>query len=230
MKNKKLFCIPYAGGSANYYRRLSRYLHPTIKLYPIELAGRGTRHDESFYATLNDAVDDIYKIISRDISDEPYCLFGHSMGGLIAYELSLKLAKSKQSMPEHVFLSSIYPPYINDATIINGLSDEDLQEELVKWGGTSSEFFSERTLLLHFLPIIKADLKMLEKYGLKEEVINTETTILWGKEDKEADIMQGWKRIVKGKCNLVEFEGGHFYINNNLKGVAKVINNVIGIS
>lgn len=222
-----LFCIPYAGGLAGYYRKFIKYLDSSIDLFPVELAGRGTRISEDFYASFDDAVEDIYSRITREIGSKPYYLFGHSMGGQIVYELCVELKKNGQRMPEHVFISAIYPPYINEASALNNYSDSELRKELEKWGGTSSEFFTDNSLLEYFLPILKADLRMLERKVLKDDVINCNFTVLWGNEDKESRLMQGWNKMTSEKCNLVEFEGGHFYINNNLEGVMKVICDVI---
>lgn len=227
MKTKKLYCIPYAGGLAGYYRKFSKYLSSYIEVCPIELAGRGIRKNEDFYASFDDMVEDVYRIITSDIGSEPYYIFGHSMGGLISYELCQRLEENKQKIPEQIFFSSIYPPYVNESINSGNLSDEVVQEELLKWGGTSTEFFNDQELLDHFLPVIKADLRLIEGYALKDKVINTNITVLWGNEDKEFGIMEGWRSITNDKCKLIEFEGGHFYINSNLKEVANVINDTI---
>ena len=45
----KIFCIPYAGGSASVYRKMQLYSMPGVSIIPVELAGRGTRMKEAFY-------------------------------------------------------------------------------------------------------------------------------------------------------------------------------------
>lgn len=45
MKKVKLFCIPYAGGSASIYLRWKKYFKEQVEIYPIELAGRGKREE-----------------------------------------------------------------------------------------------------------------------------------------------------------------------------------------
>lgn len=227
MKRRKLFCIPHAGGLAGYYTKLSDFLNPVVDLCPVELAGRGIRADEEFYPTFRHAVEDVLDIITGKTGNEPYYLFGHSMGGLIVYELCIELKKKSLRLPEHVFFSAKYPPYVDEVNTLGDLSDEELLENMGRWGGTSSEFFKAQTLLEHFLPIVKADLSILKDYDLKNETIDSEITVMWGKNDKELSIMQGWKNMTRKKCDLIQFEGGHFYISSNLEGVAGVINNVI---
>ncbi|WP_171629066.1 thioesterase II family protein [Paenibacillus plantarum] len=224
MKRKRLFCIPYAGGLAGYYLRFNRLLDSSWVVCPIELAGRGSRTNDAFYSSMDDAVEDVYRQITDQINDEPYFIFGHSMGALIAYEVCLKLVKSTKKMPVHVFFSAKNPPYISETTQYSKMSNQELLNELKKWGGTPSHFFDDPKLFEHFLPIIRSDLTMIDKGQLKDEIIYIDITVMWGKEDKDRRMMQGWENMTFKTCRFVEFEGGHFYINDKLKEVSEIIN------
>ena len=91
MKKIKLFCFPYAGGSAAAYNKWRQYLDKHIELRPVELAGRGRRIYDPLYQSIEEAVDDVYQLISPELAKGPYAFFGHSMGGIIAYELAYKI-------------------------------------------------------------------------------------------------------------------------------------------
>lgn len=225
MEFKKMFCIPYAGGLAGYYRKLSRYLDGQIQIHPIELKGRGTRKDERYYESFSEAVDDLYDVLIQNIEDTPFFLFGHSMGGRIAYELCLKLMKQKQKLPEHVFFSSVYPPFAGDDMSMKDMPDDELLKELVNLGGMADEFINNSSLIKYFLPIIKDDLRILDESELMEEPIDVNITVLWGNEDKQMEQMRGWEKMTERHCKFVEFEGGHFYINENLEKIADIVRN-----
>jgi surfactin synthase thioesterase subunit len=49
MQKLKLFCVPYAGGSAKTFLGWKKWLDPGIELIPVELAGRGARVKDQFY-------------------------------------------------------------------------------------------------------------------------------------------------------------------------------------
>lgn len=53
-----------------------------IKLFSVELKGRGKRFNEAFYENLQEAVDDIFNNIKHKICDD-YVVYGHSMGSLL---------------------------------------------------------------------------------------------------------------------------------------------------
>lgn len=43
MSKVRIFCIPYAGGSASIYNKWKKYVGSDFELILIELAGRGSR-------------------------------------------------------------------------------------------------------------------------------------------------------------------------------------------
>ena len=144
MTKIKLFCLPHAGGSAFNYSKWKKYFNPFIEVIPIELAGRGYRMEESLYHSIEEAVNDVYKIIVKHLNNSPYILYGHSMGSLIAYELARKIQNSNNVLPEFLVLSGRNHPNSkikdirhnlpNDFLILNGKNDElTSYEEIKKW-------------------------------------------------------------------------------------------------
>lgn len=75
MQKIKLFCIPYAGGSAVIYNNWRSYLAPIIELRPIELAERGRRIHDSLYKSIEEAIQDVFKSIESEAVKSPYVLF-----------------------------------------------------------------------------------------------------------------------------------------------------------
>lgn len=112
MEKIKLFCIPYAGGSATNYLRWKRYSDSAIEIVPIELKGRGGRSTTAFYENFQEVVDDVYNSIKFELGKSDYALFGHSFGSMIVYEVIKKIRQAKDQDPVHVFFSGCGPPYI----------------------------------------------------------------------------------------------------------------------
>jgi surfactin synthase thioesterase subunit len=83
----RLFCLPYAGGSETIFRTWQQNLPETIEVLPIQLPGRGARMKEPPLTRLPPLV----QALSRSLRPEmnlPFAFFGHSMGGMIAFELA----------------------------------------------------------------------------------------------------------------------------------------------
>src|SRR5471030_1190282 len=139
MKKIKLFCFPYAGGSSVIYENWRKKLSPSIELIPIEYAGIGSRFAEPLFENINDVVEDVFHAIKKHLNTTiEYSFFGHSMGALIAYELSHKLTQLKYTAPVHIFFSGKLAPHIeNEYKPIHALEDVEFKEMLLKLGGTS---------------------------------------------------------------------------------------------
>ncbi len=86
MVTVKLFCFPHAGGSASIYLKWNNVIGDNLKLeiIPLEYKGHGVRMDEDFYVDFNEMAEDMLRYTLNKLSpDEPFMLFGHSMGCLL---------------------------------------------------------------------------------------------------------------------------------------------------
>ena len=61
MEKIKLFCIPYAGGSAGIYSKWNGHISKFIEVCPVELPGRGKRFSEPLCNSIKQMVDDVFK-------------------------------------------------------------------------------------------------------------------------------------------------------------------------
>jgi len=225
-----LFCLPYAGGSETIYYKWKKYLNPDIKLYPVELKGRGRRFNESFYESIEDTIDDIFNGIKDKICNNDYAIYGHSMGSLLSYELYYKINEMGIKKPKHIFFSGYEAPdtIINEK--IHTLSNEDFINKIIELGGTPKELLNNKDFSKILLPIIRNDYKVLESYNYKERINKIECNIsaLNGNLDSiDLKDILAWNRHTSGSFKLYNFEGNHFFINNNAERIVNVINNIL---
>lgn len=226
-----LYCIPFAGASASMYLSWRKFLEPyDICVKPLELRGRGKRYDEKAYETMEEAVEDIYGLLIRQQGDgcEPYALYGHSMGCIIVFELIHLLERKSYTMPEHVFLSGRYPPHIVKAgKKIHLLEGEELVREILSIGGTDDSILCDSTLQNIFLPIIKADYKILETYEYRsyEKKILCAVTVVNGMQDDRVNYDEAlmWKEYCKGYLNFKFLPGDHFFVRSKIEEVTNMI-------
>lgn len=230
MQKIKLYCLPYAGGSANFNLKWDKYLPENIEICPLELAGRGKRYNEPFFQSIDEAVDNLYNSIKYEIDIYKYAFYGHSMGTIIIYELVNKILKKAKKAPIKVFLSGRQPPHLGEKRIISQLDDNRFIEEVIKAGGTNDELINQPELLRFFIPILRADYKMAENYRFnpKDKLVwNIDLILFNGKSDTDvsAEEMNEWNFYTTGKCELHEFEGNHFFIYQHGDKISRIINN-----
>jgi medium-chain acyl-[acyl-carrier-protein] hydrolase len=215
------------------YNKWKKYLHNTIELCPIELAGRGKRFAVPFYSSVEDAVDDIYNSIKVELDRNEYAFWGHSMGSLLAFELEHHVKRFGHKEPVHIFFSGRTPPHFknDNEKPIHTLPDEEFKNEIRRLGGTPKELFESKELLELFLPILRADYRIIEeyKYFPRNYSFNNSISVFSGKEDVEItpDVLMQWDRYTKNECNIYQFDGGHFFIHDNVKDITNIINSTL---
>jgi len=229
----KLFCFPYAGGSAAIYNHWKKHLTKDIELVAVELAGRGKRIYDPLYNSIDEAVEDVYKIIKDDLNGSPFGFFGHSMGGIIAFELAHKLRKLNLHQPTVIFFSGRGAPHIpkdKDKEIYHKLPEDEFRKKILELGGTPKEFFEHPELLEVLLPMLKSDFKIAETFTSSTEItpFDYDINVLIGKEEEvTAEQMHGWKVHSNKICTMYYFEGGHFFINEEMPRVVDIVNDTV---
>ncbi|WP_152392878.1 thioesterase II family protein [Paenibacillus guangzhouensis] len=227
-----LICLPYAGGSAQMYRRWTNWLHPGVRLVPAELAGRGSRMGEPFYANASEAVRDLLPLVQEAaLHSNSYAIFGHSMGSMLGYELLHALREGGFPLPAAVFLSGRGAPHCEqiEARRIHMLPEEEFLEALKQLGGMPEELFQHRELLDMFVPILRADFKLVGEYEHRvRPPLPLRLTILGGKDDSCIRGPLGeWARYATGGCELMLYEGGHFFLHERERDMVEAINKML---
>ncbi len=230
MRRIKLYCLPYGGGSAASYLKWKGSLSKGIELCPVELAGRGKRFSEPFYESINEAVEDVYQQIHLEIDDSPYAFFGHSMGSIILYELYFRLIERNHKPPVHLFISGRRAPECQDSEITYNLPEAEFVKKVLQYGGTPKEFFENKDLADIFIPLLRADFKIVQTYAYtpKCKNLSTDVTIMYGKDDSyTSGDVDSWEKHVTGTYTMHEFEGGHFFIFKSMQQVLDVLNQTL---
>jgi len=104
------------------------------------------------------------KRTEEELDVQPFALFGHSLGALLAYEVTKNLSQRKCKVPDFLFISAMIPLHLYKKEIVSDLNDTEFLEKIAKLDGTSDQFFSSPELIQFFLPILRADFSLLETY------------------------------------------------------------------
>src|SRR5262249_44968257 len=88
----RLFCFPYAGGSAALFRAGPAALPGTVEVCPMQPPGRGARLIEPPFPRLSPLVRTLAQALVPYF-DKPFAFCGHSMGVLVGFELPRQLRR-----------------------------------------------------------------------------------------------------------------------------------------
>lgn len=226
--NIKLFCFPYAGGSASVYQKWSEKLSDNIKVIPVELPGRGIKFNEKLETNFDNIIDILYSELISQIDEKSlYAFWGHSMGSIIEFFLTQRLMKDNKKLPVHIFFSGQVPPQYMVKEYYYQLPDDDFLKYLDSLGGMPCEIMYNQELRRIFLPIIRSDMIAINSAELKDSFLKmpVNITILYGDNDISTDngVMNKWCNLCSKNCELEEFSGDHFFINQYENDIISLI-------
>lgn len=223
----KLYCFPYAGGSARIYYPWSQHIPASVELCPVELPGRGTLMELPLCQSMSELVEFVYRQIHTEIRSKPFAFYGHSMGGSIAYELSHYIWERNGILPQQLFLSGRRPPHLKrKQEPIYNLPDVEFKNKLIDLEGTPAELLENDQFFELFEPILRADFKIAETYQhtSKKRKLDVPFTVLTGMTDSmSTEDMQEWENYTSGSCDVHVFEGGHFFIHNHTEKITNLV-------
>lgn len=238
MKAIKLFCVPYAGGSASSFLSWNKKLN-YAEVIPIQLAGRGERIADPFYKKLEDMAEDGFRIIQREVESngiERYALFGHSMGSWITYEICKRIYNDNMIKPVHIFFSGNEAPYYEIYAKqtynikISHLSDEKFINEVLKWGAGTRDILENKKYGAVFVEILRRDYALIENYLCDREVfkINCNISVLNGLKDHNTKTgLEAWRQCANKAFQIYNFSGAHFFIEENENDVLTTIDQIL---
>ncbi len=213
----RLFCFPYAGGSAWIFRTWSDRLPPYVEVCPIELPGRGRRLREPPFKQLKPLIQEIAHALLPYL-DKPFALFGHSMGGLVSFELTRLLRRKYNLSPTHLFVSGRRAPQIPEPEPpIHTLPDPVFIEKLRHLNGTPDQVLANEELMQLLLPILRADFAILETYVYASEPrLNCPLAVFGGLQDLEVscDALEAWREQTNADFSLQMLPGDHFFLHS----------------
>ncbi len=222
----RLYCFCYAGGNAISYLPWQEQLGPDIEVCAIQLPGRGTRMREAPYHAMPPLIAEIMQVVLHE-NKLPFAFFGHSLGGLMAYELTRQLAKNRLPLPQHLFVSGTdAPQYRSPSKNLHLLPDDELIQSLRNYNGTPAEILDNRDLMDFLLPTIRADFALAETYQYQAgPPLTVPITVLAGQYDDHVSMqeVQGWREETVGECDIRWFNGDHFFINSEQRAVLDCI-------
>jgi medium-chain acyl-[acyl-carrier-protein] hydrolase len=215
----RLFCFPFAGGSATVFARWGERLKPGIEVWAAHPRGRGIRYTEPPHRSVAEMVQDYLPVLRAHL-DLPFAFYGHSLGGLVALELAQQLRVEGLALPGHLFVGASAPPVaglIHPG--ISHLSDEvfvtAVQE---RYSGIPESVFKESELMEIFLPALKADFSAYETFDRNcVWQVSCPITAFAGREDAviAPDVMREWCRHTEVSFDLRIIPGDHFFLSTS---------------
>jgi medium-chain acyl-[acyl-carrier-protein] hydrolase len=197
------------------FRGWADALPPEVEVCPVQLPGRENRLREPAFTRLSALVEALAEVMER-WRDLPYAVFGHSNGAMVGFELARHARRTGTPGPVHLFASGRRAPDVpSRLPDVHGLPDDEFIAEFGRLGGLPAEVLEHRELLQLVLPLLRADMELIETYEFRPEPpLAIPVTVYTSTDDPRVslDDARAWEPHTTGGFAMRVFPGDHFYL------------------
>jgi medium-chain acyl-[acyl-carrier-protein] hydrolase len=222
----RLFCLPHAGGGTTTFRLWPKLLGEDVEVCPVLLPGREERLMEPCLTDIADVIPPLVEEIG-EYSDKPFAIFGHSLGGLLAWDVVRRLEEQGGARPVRTFLgavTAVRPPPRNP--LRRDLSDQGIVDSLRELDATDLEFYGRPELVKLLLPTIRADAKIAGTFDFEHGAcIEGSLTVFGGAADHIAppELVEAWRTCTTGEFRYHLMDGDHFFLHDLEQEVTGIV-------
>ncbi|MBB6020433.1 external thioesterase TEII [Paenibacillus sp. JGP012] len=221
--NRQVICFPYLGGHSQSFQPLVPCL-PDVEIWAFTPPGHGL-NTEAPLSHMQQLVE-LYTGELLHVIQPGAVLLGHSLGGLAAYFVAQRL---QEKLPDtartlRLVLSACSTPAECGITRYDHMSDDDLLKHLFSYDGLPKELIHEKELLHYFMPVIRADFRVLTSAAtLEHHPVSIPVLYLWGERDHAVSLRSAlkWGQYLDTPMKLQTIrEGTHMFIMHQPSTVA----------
>ncbi|MFE7840552.1 thioesterase II family protein [Streptomyces sp. NPDC057474] len=219
--NVRLYCFAHAGAGVSSFGRWQQRSGPGVDIVPVLLPGRETRRGEPRLTGRDGLLGDLLGPLADAAADGPYALYGHSLGGTVAYTLTRALLAAGLPGPELLAVGACPAPH----TLAPGggdLTDEQLLRFVGDLGSAPGGPLAETHSVWHraVLPVLRDDLVLAR--ALRAAAMDASTggplpvpvLAVDGRDDPVAGpaALDGWRQWTTGRFVRRTVAGDHFFV------------------
>ncbi len=213
----RLFCFPYAGVGSVVFHHWGAELPDDIEVCAIKLPGRESRLSEPPFVRTAPLVKALAEGLTPYL-DRPFAFFGHSLGGLVSFELAHELLRQQRPAPVHLLVSATRAPHIPSAAPgVHELPTPAFIDHLRHIQGTPEAILNNHVMMNLLLPAIRADFAISETYHHETKApLACPITVLCGLQDTlvSEQALRAWQGYTRNTFTMYNFDDGHFFINH----------------
>ncbi len=217
--------FPHAGGAAAAYRSLAKALSANdIDTYIVQYPQRADRRNHAAAESIGALALDLFEA-GDWASAAPLSLFGHCMGAVVAFEFA-RIAECRGVPVRLLWASAGQAPSSVNAFGPLPTCDSGVLADMVDLGGTDPALLEDEEFVELLVKAVQADYRALNAYSCGPGVrIGADIRAVGGNRDHRItrDMLAAWETHTSGRFTLSDFDGGHFYLNDHLDAVARMV-------
>jgi medium-chain acyl-[acyl-carrier-protein] hydrolase len=231
----RLFVFPHAGSGASSYHFLARACKDDpIEINIIQYPGREMRIREAPFDEMDAMVASLDDDLRGLLVERPFAFLGHSMGALVAFELTRRLAETRGPVPQQLFLSGRQAPHRPALNLpVDSMSDAAFLDAVGRrYNALPAELMANPEILSLLLPSLRADFKLMAGHRYRPGApLGVGLTLINGADDPwvDKDSIEAWQVETQRPIERHWLPGGHFYLPEAVTTVRQVMLRRLGL-
>lgn len=186
--------------------------------------GKGSRILETPLTDIHAIVDEAFDQMAVHLTD-PYLLYGHSMGAMLAHLLVQRLQREKRPLPSKMVISSFPAPSHHHDRHRRQMDNTTFIAHMKRLGGLPPAVLDEPKLLEVIIPILRADINAIDGYRyMPHEPYNVPILAMFGSQESGlTGTIMDWQDETTEPLTVRRLDGDHFFIYPQAERVMQLI-------
>lgn len=226
MSTPQLLCLPFAGAGASFFNEW-KPMSERLDVVPVQLPGREKRFCDPCYTDVFEATAGLLPEVAALLDPQrEVIVFGHSLGAVLAYELTHALVRRGGFRVIGLAVSGSPDPWTPREERATGLNDEDFLGRVSQFAGYTHTALEDPLMRELLLPTLRADVEMHEKYRARSDTpLDLPILMVRGEDDELITHGQllGWARATSAQAQAESLPGGHMYLTERAGELLELI-------
>jgi medium-chain acyl-[acyl-carrier-protein] hydrolase len=184
-----------------------------VEVCAVQLPAREDRLREPALGGVEQVIEHLAEAVAPRL-DRPLALFGHSMGGMLAFEL-VRALRERGAEPVALFVSGSRAPHLpRQAPVLRHLPDAELMAAVAAINGIPAAV-RDAGLMELTLPALRGDFSVVETYVYRPQPpLRCPVVAFAGADDHvvSGEEVAEWSKHAAGTFRLHVLPGGHFFV------------------
>jgi surfactin synthase thioesterase subunit len=162
--------------------------------------------------------------------DRPVVIWGHSLGGIVAWEVMRRLRERHHREPVHFVATGTAAPHLihlwqKREILLKAMVADNSPEYLV----ALSRYVEDSEFLKMVLTAMRRDWPLLLSYRFQDvSPLNCPMTAFTARQDEMvyADEIREWSQHVLGSFDLIEVDGDHWFLTRNRELITATLQDI----